>query len=67
MKKATETVITVAIAFWLILTYADGAMPGHDGMIEGAHFYPHHLGDLALLVIGGLGFWFGMVVLTGRR
>jgi len=59
-----KTIAGLATFLWLGLTYGDASMPGHDDMILGAHYYPHHLGDFTLLVIGGLAFWFGMTMLS---
>jgi hypothetical protein len=56
----------VALAAALIWDYRDKNAPGHDSLVYGTHVYATRPGYLILLVIGGLGFWFGMKALTGR-
>jgi hypothetical protein len=56
----------VALTWALIADYTDASLPGHDTLVLGAHFYPHHLSGLAWLVTGGLAFWAGLCMMTGK-
>ena len=66
MKALWHAAWGIALVWALVADYTDKNLPGHDQFVYGAHVYAADPGDLALLVLGGLGFWFGMRALRGR-
>lgn len=57
----------VALVSALTWDYTDKKADGHDQLVLGVHVYAHRPLDALWIIIGGLGFWFGMWVLKRNR
>jgi hypothetical protein len=68
LKVAYNAAWGIALVWVLVWGYADASAPPwlHESLVYGLQAAAQAPGQVAWLVVGGLGFWFGLRTMAGR-